>query len=147
MTSPCFTFTSMADIICQTAPLLLPVTWQQHVKGYWQVSSTSTGSNAMGRHDKIGGVIFGAALIALRTEPCRAYPKIVLMSEEKTTWLTNASESNILSSTVSETNGLQTIRFQYEAFYPSAEKYHFYRQGSNVQYGRNHKEVSPSSCK
>ena len=88
---------------CQTAPLLPSVTWQQHVKGYWQEGWTSTASNVMGQHNKIGDVVLGAAHVVLRTELCCAHPEILLMSEEKTTWLTNTSESSILSSTVNET--------------------------------------------
>ena len=30
----CFIHTTMSDAICQTAPLLPPVTWQQTVTGY-----------------------------------------------------------------------------------------------------------------
>jgi len=59
---------------CQTAPLLPSVSWQQNVMEYWWEGSTSTTSNAtaiplisssdvVGQHDKIGGVIFGLALI------------------------------------------------------------------------------------
>ena len=49
---------------CQTAPLLLSVTQQQHVIGYWWEGSTSPTSadiDFMGKHNKIG-ITFRAAL-------------------------------------------------------------------------------------
>ena len=54
---------------CQTAPLLPPVTWQQHVMGYWWEGSTSTAiaptsaSDIVGQHHQIGGITFTAALL------------------------------------------------------------------------------------
>ena len=53
----------------QTAPLLLLVTWQQHVTKYRQEASTSTAipptstPDLMGQHNKTGGITFGAAHI------------------------------------------------------------------------------------
>ena len=46
------------------------VTWQQHVMGYWQEGAASavillsSTSDAMGQHKRIGGITFGAGLIA-----------------------------------------------------------------------------------
>ena len=53
----------------QTAPVLSSVTQQQNVKGYWWEGSTSTAvpptsaSDAVGQHNQIGGITFGASLI------------------------------------------------------------------------------------
>ena len=55
-------------LVCQTAPLLPSVTWQQRVMEYWFESSTSTAipptstSDIAYQHCKIGGVTFRAAL-------------------------------------------------------------------------------------
>ena len=52
--------------LCQSAPLLPSVTWQQHVTEYWQEGSTSTAilptsaADVVGQHNEI---TFGAALI------------------------------------------------------------------------------------
>jgi len=57
---------------CQTAPLLLSVTQQQHVMGFWWEGSASTAippTSAfaiVGQHNKTGGITFRAALVA----PC-----------------------------------------------------------------------------
>jgi len=54
--------------LCQTAPLLPSVTWQQHVMGYWQEASTSSAiwsayaSGVVGEH-KLRGIAFEAAFI------------------------------------------------------------------------------------
>jgi len=51
---------------CQTATLLLFVTWPQDVIGYWWEVSTSTAmpppssSNKTSQHNKMGGITFGA---------------------------------------------------------------------------------------
>jgi len=54
---------------CQTAPLLLPGTWQQSIMEYWWEGSDSTAitltstSDIVGQHNKIGGITFGADLV------------------------------------------------------------------------------------
>jgi len=54
---------------CQTAPLLPSVTRQQNVKEYWWEGSSPTAmpptsaSDAMGQHNKTGGITFGASLV------------------------------------------------------------------------------------
>ena len=54
---------------CQIAPLLPSVAWQQNVMVYWWEGSTSTAvtptsaSGIVGQRNKIGGIIFRAALI------------------------------------------------------------------------------------
>ena len=56
---------------CQTAPLLRFVRWEQNVMEYCQEGSTSTvlpptsASNVTGQHNKIGSIIFGAALVCM----------------------------------------------------------------------------------
>ena len=55
---------------CQTAFLLPSVTQQQHETGYWEGSASTavpprSGSDIVNQHHKIGGIIFGAALIFL----------------------------------------------------------------------------------
>ena len=53
---------------CQTAPLLPPITWQQHVIRYRLKDSTSTAipppsaPDIVGQHNKIGHISFRAAL-------------------------------------------------------------------------------------
>ena len=55
--------------ICQTAPLLPSVTWQQNVMECWQEGLTSTAipptfsADIMGQLNKIGGITFGVALV------------------------------------------------------------------------------------
>ena len=55
--------------VCQTAPLLPPVTRQQNVIEYWKKASTSTAmpptstSDVVGQHNKMGEISFGAALV------------------------------------------------------------------------------------
>jgi len=55
--------------LCQTAPLLPHVTWQQNVMEYCQECSVSTAilptsvSDIVDKHNKIGGVTFGASLV------------------------------------------------------------------------------------
>ena len=62
---------------CQTAPLLLSVTWQQNVMEYWWEGSTSTAilptstSEAVGQRSSIRGIPFGAAYIDLLVSECR----------------------------------------------------------------------------
>ena len=54
--------------LCLTAPLLLSVAQQQNATGYWWGGSDSTAipptsaPNAVGQHNKIGGITFRAAL-------------------------------------------------------------------------------------
>ena len=51
------------------SPLLLSVTWQQNVTGYWWEGSTPTAlptispSEVMGQHNKIGDITFGTVVI------------------------------------------------------------------------------------
>ena len=65
---------SSSTLLCkmlfsQTAILLPNVTWQQSVLEYWWEGSTSTAvpptsaSDAVGQHNQIGGITFGASLI------------------------------------------------------------------------------------
>jgi len=64
----CFICTTCQIPSCQTAPLLPSVTGQQNVKEYWWEGSTCTAvpptsaSDVVGRHNKIAGSTFGAAL-------------------------------------------------------------------------------------
>jgi len=54
---------------CQSAALLPSIAWQQNVMEYCQEGSASTAilptsiSDVMGQDNKIGGIIFGAALM------------------------------------------------------------------------------------
>ena len=54
---------------CQSAPLQPAVTQQQNVVAYWQEGSTSTAipststSDVVGQHNKIGGITFRATLV------------------------------------------------------------------------------------
>jgi hypothetical protein len=54
---------------CQIASLLSSVTRQQNLREYWQKGSTSTAtsptsaSDAVGQHNKIGGINFGVTLV------------------------------------------------------------------------------------
>ena len=60
--------------LCQTAPLLPSVTWQQNATEYWWEGPASTAtpptsaSNVMGQHNKIGGITFRAALVYSKRE-------------------------------------------------------------------------------
>ena len=53
---------------CQTAPLLLSITQQQHLMEYWWEGSASTAipptfiSDFVGQYNKIAGITFGAVL-------------------------------------------------------------------------------------
>ena len=55
--------------LCQTAPLLPSVTWQQNIMEYWWEGSTypavtpASVSDVVGQHNKIGGITFGAPLM------------------------------------------------------------------------------------
>ena len=55
--------------LCQTAPLLPSVTWQQNTMEYWWEGSTSTAipppssSDAMGQQNEIRSITFRAVLI------------------------------------------------------------------------------------
>ena len=66
---PHLCFVCFQTPFCQTAPWLLSVTQQENVMGYWQKGSTSTvvpltsASNVMSQHNKIGDIIFGAAIV------------------------------------------------------------------------------------
>jgi len=87
-------FPSMSDAILSECPSLLPsVMRQQHVMEHWWEGSASTAippastSDMVGQDHKIGGITFGAALIALpfhfakftlfiaRQLNCQGYPK------------------------------------------------------------------------
>ena len=54
---------------CQTAPLLPPVSWQQHVMEYWRESPSSIAIplasvfDVMGQVNKTEGITFKAAFI------------------------------------------------------------------------------------
>jgi len=58
----------MCALLCQTAPLLISVTWQQNIMGCWWEGSTSTAippssaSEVVGQRNKKGGITFGSAL-------------------------------------------------------------------------------------
>ena len=58
---------------CQTAPLLLSITQQQHLMEYWWEGSASTAvpppsaSDIVNQYNKIGGTAFGAVLIVSLT--------------------------------------------------------------------------------
>ena len=76
--------------LCQSAPLLPSVTWQQHVMGYWREASTSTAipstsaSDVMCQHHKTGGIIFGVALILFflssTVPPRQCFPRCFIIS-------------------------------------------------------------------
>ena len=63
--------------VCQTAPLLPSVTWQQHGMGYRWEGSTSTvipptsTYDIVSQHIKIGGITSGAVqlLVAINNNP------------------------------------------------------------------------------
>ena len=63
--------------ICQAAPLLPPVTRQQHVRGCWWEGSTYTAipptfnSDVMGHYHKIEVITFGAALVQKKSKTSR----------------------------------------------------------------------------
>jgi len=68
MTHYCFVRTLPCQTpCCQTAPLLLFVTWQQNITEYWRAGSTSaipltSASDVVGQHNEIGGITFGESL-------------------------------------------------------------------------------------
>jgi len=62
--------------LCQTAPLLPSVTWQQNVMEYWWEGSTSTAiqptstSDVVCQNNKIGGITFRAFHIFIQSYLC-----------------------------------------------------------------------------
>ena len=65
--------------LCQSAPLLPSVTWQQNVMGYrWELATSTAvpptfASDVMGKHNKIGGITFGASLTHKSTYSCQEF--------------------------------------------------------------------------
>ena len=68
-TNLCFICTFMSDPLCQTAPLLSSVTWQQRVRGHWwkvqHLLPYHQHLTMMSWTNIVGDITFGAAFIYL----------------------------------------------------------------------------------
>jgi hypothetical protein len=68
---------------CQTAPLLSSVAQQQNLMEYCWEGSTSTASDIMGQHNKIGGINFRVTLILFEPLSRQGYRKLVTVHSKE----------------------------------------------------------------